>query len=220
MRINQWLAKNTDLSRRKADEAISDGRVKVNGSVIKLTQVVNDPDNQQILLDGHLIKVKTNQTLVLLLNKPLGYVCSRDGQGSKTVYDLLPDNLKDLNIAGRLDKDSHGLVVMTNDGNLLNELTHPSSNKHKIYEVSTTRPLDINDQKKLEKGVDIGDNRLSKLKIYKITPNKYRVTMYEGRNRQIRRTFEALNYEVKSLNRTNLGNYQLSDLPLGKYKIL
>ena len=217
MRLNKFLGKNTILSRRKADTAISNGRVKVNGKVAKLGVDISSGDT--VTLDGKIVDIIETELLTILLNKPVGYVCSKDGQGSKTVYDLLPAKYRNLNIAGRLDKDSSGLVVLTNNGNLLNELTHPSKNKQKIYEVTLDKSLRPEELTMLTTGVNIGDNRLSRFKsINEISSKKYEVILEEGRNRQIRRTFEALRYKVTLLQRTEMGNFKLQGLVPGDHR--
>lgn len=217
MRLNKFLADNTALSRRKADSAIVNGRVNVNGQKAILGIEVEPRD--VILLDGVKIKPASKETVVVLLNKPVGYVSSKRGQGSKTVYDLLPAAYSELNIAGRLDKDSSGLVVLTNSGELLNELAHPGNNKEKVYEVILDKELWPEDQKKLLKGVNIGDERPSKFKRMKKTSSKsFEIVLSEGRNRQVRRSFKTLGYEVVGLERTRLGSYSLKDIPSGKFK--
>lgn len=218
MRINKFLAYNTDLSRRKADDAISAGRVTVNG-------ILPDPgttiDKQSVvLLDGIEIKNTQKEPIVLLVNKPEGYVCSKDGQGGKTVYKLIPQMYGGLNIAGRLDKDSSGLLVLTNNGELLNELTHPSNNKAKTYEVTVDKPIASKDMKQIHSGVNIGDSRLSKMQIQALTKENYKIKLQEGRNRQIRRTLSALGYKVISLHRTKLGPYSIEDLSKKVYNIV
>jgi len=125
----------------------------------------------------------------------------------------LPKAYENLNIAGRLDKDSSGLVVMTNDGSLLNELTHPSNNKEKAYIVSIDKTLWPEDQKKLLSGADIGDERPSKFKrLRKQSEKTYEIILEEGRNRQIRRAFESLGYQVTKLHREQLGRFRLGKL--------
>jgi 23S rRNA pseudouridine2605 synthase len=220
MRLNKFLAENTELSRRKADNAIENGRVKINGTVATLGQAVNEVD--AVSLDGNLVAVKqTKESVTLLLHKPIGYVCSKNGQGSKTVYDLLPEEYKQLNIAGRLDKDSSGLVLLTNDGTLLNEVTHPSSKKEKIYEVIIDKEIDSAHRKLLLNGTDIGDERPSKFKfLKKISGTTYEVVIEEGRNRQIRRTFEALDYKIIKLHREQIGKYKLEKLKPKEYIII
>ncbi len=222
MRLNQFLARHTDLSRRSADQAIAEGRVEINGTPAKLGDVVIASD--RVTLDGHLVEPAAPLTTIML-NKPTGYVCSRQGQGSQTVYDLLPKKLHHLNPVGRLDKDSSGLLLMTNDGSLANELTHPRYQKTKIYLVELDKELQTRDGTKLRKGVSIGDDRPSKLEVTQhwvggAGNRLYRVAISEGRNRQIRRSFAALGYKVTSLHRISFGPYTLGTLKPGAYKPL
>jgi 23S rRNA pseudouridine2605 synthase len=215
MRINLFIASATGLSRRAADKAIDNGRITINGQLANLGDQIGD--NDRVKLDGQAIK-PAEQLHTVILNKPVGYVCSREGQGSRTIYDLLPDELHNLKPVGRLDKDSSGLLLMTNDGQQAHELTHPSFTKQKVYEVSLDKALDPEAQKQIIAGVQLEDG-LSRLKLagggQVIT-----VVMSEGRNRQIRRTFEALGYQVTRLHRLRFGNYDLGDLGSGKYIIL
>lgn len=150
-----------------------------------------------------------------MLNKPAGYVCSRDGQGSRTVYDLLPPEMRALKPVGRLDKDSSGLLLLTNDGDLANNLTHPRYNKEKTYVVELHEPLSEPDRRKIGQGVKLEDG-ISKLQIKNPAGKSFTVVMSEGRNRQIRRTFEALGYTVTKLHRTKFGPYALENLGPGK----
>lgn len=217
MRINKFLAQFGNLSRRAADTAISDGRVLVNGRPPEMGQQISETDI--VSLDGRAITpdVKT-QTIVL--NKPIGYVCSRNGQGSSTVYDLLPSDLHQLKPVGRLDKNSSGLLLLTNDGQLAYELTHPSFQKLKIYEITLDKQLEpLHQQMINDYGVTLEDGP-SKLQLERRDESraKWRVLMREGRNRQIRRTFSALGYEVIGLHRTNFGNYNLGELKPGVYQ--
>jgi 23S rRNA pseudouridine2605 synthase len=223
MRLNRFIASNTDLSRRKADDLIAAGKVVINRQVANLGTVVSAHDT--ILIDGKKINLKTTEHRIVLLHKPVGYVCSRDGQGSPTVYDLLQKSMQQLNIAGRLDKDSSGLVVLTDDGILMQELTHPSNDKEKVYIITLSKPLADGEIARIAKGVDIGDKKVSKLLVLPLKSNVlnlksplYEVRIYEGRNRQIRRSFEALGYHVVSLHRTQLGPYKLGSLVPKQYK--
>lgn len=220
MRINQWLATHSNLSRRKADEAIAHGRVKINGKVLATGEAVTNPDSQRIELDDRVLEPHSKKNTIILLHKPVGYICSRDGQGAPTVYDLIPRDYANLNIAGRLDKDSSGLVLLTNNGVLLNELTHPSNNKSKVYTVTLNRVFASEDNNKLREGVDIGDSRPSSFSLKHISHNSYEVILEEGRNRQIRRTFDALGYRVTALRRESLGEYRLSRIESGDFVIL
>ena len=137
VRLNKHLALLSGLSRRAADSAIADGRVAVNGVQANVGQVISGTET--ITLDGQQLRVQTLQTI--LLNKPAGYVVSRNGQGSRTVYDLLPKELHNLKPVGRLDKDSSGLLLLTNDGDLAAQLTHPKYQKIKRYHVTLDHAL-------------------------------------------------------------------------------
>lgn len=216
MRINKYLAKATGLSRRAADEVIAQGRVTINGAQPALGQEATQTD--LILLDGKTVESPTKHTTILL-NKPKGYVVSREGQGSKTVYDLLPPELHSLKPVGRLDKDSSGLLLLTDDGQLANSLTHPRYQKTKIYELELNKPLSDQDLNKITTtGLQLEDGP-SRFELQKSGSDKqWRAILKEGRNRQIRRTFSAAGYQVTRLHRTNFGNYNLSGLATGQYK--
>lgn len=215
MRINQYIALCSGLSRRQADQAISSGRVLINDKVAVLGDRVNV--NDKVKLDNEPVD-KPGDTNLIMLNKPKGYVCSRSGQGSLTIYDLLPKELAKLKPIGRLDKDSSGLLLLTNDGQLAYKLTHPKFSKIKVYEVSLNKPLTQSGQIKLERGVKLEDG-LSKLALSPLKKDRlfFKVKLSEGRNRQIRRSFSHLGYQVVDLKRTQMGQYKLKDLSEGKY---
>ncbi len=220
MRLNQYLAQNTQLSRRGADTAISEGRVVVNGQNPSPGHQVQASD--QVYLNDKLVMPHSTSKTLLLLNKPTGYVCSRDGQGSKTIYELLPQEFQRLNPAGRLDKNSSGLLVLTDDGDLANQLTHPKYGKIKVYEIALKEPLQpLHHQMISDFGIQLEDGP-SKLQVEKLNDQgtKLRITMAEGRNRQIRRTFAALGYHVSMLNRTHFGDYHLGKLLPGEIKVV
>jgi len=222
MRINKYIAQASSLSRRKADEAIAAGRVQINGQSAEQGQEIGDTDT--VTLDGRAITPPV-KTITIMLNKPVGYVVSRNGQGSPTIYELLPAEYQNLQPVGRLDKDSSGLLLLTNDGDLANELTHPSHQKLKIYQVTLDKPLTPDDKTRIEQGIELEDGP-SKLEIKTLENRKsvienchlYEVKMSEGRNRQIRRTFAALGYKVQTLHRTHFGDHQLGTLQSGKIK--
>jgi 23S rRNA pseudouridine2605 synthase len=216
MRLNQYIALHTAISRRRADQLIKDSKVLVNDAPAKLGQSVTTTD--KVAVNGLAIHPKTKFTTITL-NKPAGYVVSRDGQGSKTIYDLLPQEFRDLKPIGRLDKNSSGLLLLTNDGELANKLTHPKYQKEKIYEVELDKQLKPEDKTKIEKGVMLEDG-ISKLKLEKINGKKLKIVMSEGRNRQIRRTFATLGYKVTKLHRTQLENHTINDLESGKFQLL
>lgn len=212
MRVNKFIASHTNISRRKVDELINDGRITVNDQLAYKGQKISSID--KIKIEGKLLTLIA--TTAILLNKPKGYVCSRNGQGSKTVYDLLPKEYRQLKSVGRLDKDSSGLLLLTNDGNLAYKLTHPSFKKEKKYLVTVSPELTKTNKQNIEAGIMLEDG-ISKLNI--TTKNKeWLITMHEGRNRQIRRTFEAIGYTVTKLHRIEFGNYKLGDLNTSQYK--
>jgi len=217
MRINKYVALASHLSRRQADTAIAEGRVAVNGAAPEVGQEISDSD--RVTLDGLAITPAVKTTLIL--NKPVGYVVSRDGQGSQTVYDLLPPEYQHLNPVGRLDKNSSGLILLTNDGEMTQELTHPSRRKQKIYEITLDKPLQpLHRQMIQDHGIQLDDG-LSKFQVERIQSGddlQWRITMFEGRNRQIRRTFAALGYEIKTLHRTQFGPYTLRNLTPASYE--
>lgn len=216
MRLNKYVAQSTGLSRRAADAAIAAGRVKINQKTAQLGDTA--AIGATVTLDDRAITPSV-KTLTVMLNKPVGYVCSRRGQGSQTVYDLLPPELQQLKLVGRLDKDSSGLLLLTNDGDLANRLTHPRYGKTKLYQVRLNKPLAPEHQQQIERGVQLEDGS-SRLKLDR--PNdrqtSWQITMYEGRNRQIRRTFAQVGYRVVQLHRTQFGAYKLDRLMTGKYR--
>ena len=190
--------------------------MRVNGQVAVLGQQI-DPTKDQITLSGE--PVKTAAPVTIVLNKPVGYVTSRRGQGSKTIYDLLPAEFQQLKPAGRLDKASSGLLVLSNDGDLINQLIHPSRGKSKRYQVRLDRPLDSLGREYLEAGVVLTEGK-SRLKLVKRSGADLTVELATGWNRQIRRTFEALEYGVMALQRDKIGAISLDDLATGRWRNL
>jgi len=217
MRINKFVASSLGVSRRTADLEISKGNVWINGKPAQTGSLISPTD--VVTMDGKLLELPT-KIITIMLNKPAGYVCSRQGQGSATVYELLPPQLHKLKSIGRLDKDSTGLLLLTNDGQLAHQLTHPSFQKTKLYQVSLSRELSEKDWLSITgPGVMLKDGQ-SRLKLNPINNSKFEwiVSLNEGRNRQIRRTFESLGYAIKKLHRTRVGSYQLGLLAPGQYK--
>lgn len=218
IRINKYLAERLGLSRRECDDYITGGRVEVDGEPARLGQSVND--TSQIKVDGQLIDSQVDYKYILL-HKPAGYVCSRRRQGdSPTVYELLPDELHELKLVGRLDRDSSGLILLTNDGDFAHQMTHPKFHKVKLYEVTLDQALQpLHRQMISEYGVMLEDGKsqfgLSRLR--EGDESAWQATLTEGRNRQIRRSFAALGYTVTSLHRTTFGPYALDELQKGDY---
>ena len=252
IRLNKFLAERLGLSRREADDVISAGKVTVNGETAKLG--VRIDKNSRVCYNNIIVPFDT-EYLYLAFNKPIGYVCSRRAQGSApTLYELLPSEYQKLKTVGRLDKDSSGLILLTNDGDFAFQMTHPKFHKEKIYEVELDRPLEpLHQQMISDYGVmlDDGPSKFTVIRnegkpsdsrafattgaIDEASPvttgaseeareslslPSYIVTLSEGRNRQIRRTFAALGYRVTALHRTQFGKYQLSGLEPGKYVII
>lgn len=221
VRLNKHLAHTLGISRRAADEKIAQGKVAVNGTIVGLGTVIH-PDRDQIKVNTKDVSAKSKRYHYVLLNKPVGYICSRRQQGeTPTIYELLPPQYHSLKVAGRLDKDSCGLVLLTNDGDMIFRLTHPSFAKKKIYHVQLDTPLEPVDRAKIVRGVKLEDG-VSKFGIKGVLqkidqPPRYEVTLREGRNRQIRRTFRQLGYRVIHLKRQSLGPYSLDQLTDERY---
>ncbi len=213
MRINKYLAQATGYSRREIDRLIEENRIKVNGELPEIGQSVDETD--AIIVDGMPVQ-RINAPTTIMLNKPAGYVCSRDGQGSQTIYDLIPAEFERLKPVGRLDKDSSGLILLTDDGDLAYKLTHPSFEKTKVYKVELSSAIDDRQRDMIEQGIRLEDG-LSQL-LLNGSNFVWEVKMHEGRNRQIRRTFEAIGVKVRTLHRIQFGDYKLGDLASAKYR--
>lgn len=221
MRLNKYLAQATGISRRAADTAIELGDVLVNGEIPSAGHAVTSTD--VVRYKGRTLVNASNPThITIMLNKPVGYICSRDGQGGRTIYELLPSKLHGLKPVGRLDKNSSGLLLMTTDGDLAHQLTHPSFAKTKVYKIAINQPLTPEDQSQIQNGVqlDDGTSKLELTPLSQTDQHNWKVTMTEGRNRQIRRTFDALGYNVVKLHRTHFGPYTLANLKPGEYQEL
>lgn len=221
IRLNKYLALHMGFSRREADEYIERGYVKVNDIVVNLGARIAESDT--IVVNGKPIKGNTAYQYIAF-NKPAGYVCSRRSQGDlPTIYELLPPEYHHLKTVGRLDFNSSGLIILTNDGDFTYRLTHPKFAKTKIYNVRLDHELEpLHQQMISDHGVQLEDGP-SKMMLERLTDDnrlEWKVTMSEGRNRQIRRTFSSLGYDVKKLHRTNFGNYSIGDIKPGKLEIV
>lgn len=222
VRLNKHIASALAIGRRQVDFLIEKGKVKVNGQVPELGARVRPGD--EILVDGKPLDEQARPYLYLALNKPVGYVCSRKQQGeSPTIYSLIPDNYRHLKPVGRLDKDSSGLILLTNDGDFAHHMTHPRFIKVKQYEVTLSQPLQpLHRQMISDYGISLPDGP-SKLDLARLEEGNdlgWIVTMHEGRNRQIRRTFASLGYDVRELHRTHFGPYLLSGLAEGAFELV
>jgi len=222
MRINKYLAQSGVASRRNADKLIEDGVVKINGKIAKLGDEVDFSDS--VSVNGKQINTVKKYDYYMM-NKPKGYVCTvKDDKDRKTVMDLLPNNSKRLFPVGRLDYDSEGLLILTNDGDLTFKLTHPKNEVPKTYLVKTEKPVSDEDLVKLRSGVVIDGVKTKKCNVKLIETNKtgskLHVTITEGRNRQIRKMFEAVNNCVDFLKRIKIGDLALTGLNRGEIRAL
>lgn len=206
-------------SRRKADELIQDGGVMMNGEqVTNMATQVSESDT--ITLFGREGKVREH--IYIAFHKPVGYVCTHRVQTDrqKTIFDLLPLSFAGLKIAGRLDKDSQGLMVLSSDGNFIQDISHPSRGKRKTYLVTLDKPLRQADKASLLSGVKLKDGISTFTSVSQIKPHLLRVMMSEGKNRQIRRTLEKLGYKVRTLERTRMGGLELGVLKAGEHRFI
>ena len=223
MRINKFIAESGVASRRQADKLIEDGVVKINGRIAKLGDEV-EVGEDSVSVNGKLINVVKKYDYYMM-NKPKGYVCTvKDDKGRKTVMDLLPNDQKRLFPVGRLDYDTEGLLILTNDGNLTFKLTHPRNEIPKTYVVKTEKPVLDKDLVALRSGVVIDGVRTKKCNVKLIEStkdgSKLHITITEGRNRQIRKMIEAVNNNVDFLKRIKIGDLTLTELNRGEIRAL
>lgn len=217
-RLNKFLANNGVCSRRKADEYIESGRVSINGVVVtELGTKVTEKD--KVWVDGKEI-TDDSQKMYVKLNKPTGVVSTAKEQfGRQCVTDLVDAKVR-LYPVGRLDMYSEGLILLTNDGEFANRITHPRSHVSKTYEVTLTQEVLDEDIEKLKSGVDIGGYVTKKAEVTRLDENVLKIVIYEGKNRQIRKMCEVTGYKVKKLKRIKIGELELGNLKIGKYEFL
>ena len=223
MRINKFLANCGVASRRGADKLIEDGAVKINGKVCSPGDDV-DVGSDSVTVNGKPVNT-VKKFDYYMMNKPKGYVCTvKDDKGRKTVMDLLPPNAKRLFPVGRLDYDTEGLLLLTNDGDLTFKLTHPKNEVPKTYLVKTEKPVSEEDVQKLRSGVYIDGVKTNRCNVRLIentkTGSKLHITITEGRNRQVRKMFEAVNNNVDFLKRIKIGDLTLRGLDRGEVRQL
>lgn len=220
-RLNKYLALQLGISRREADELIENKKVSVNGEIAILgTRII---PSDALVVAGKALTSNTDY-VYLAFHKPIGYVCSRRQQGDNpTIYDLIPTQYHNLKPVGRLDKDSSGLILLTNDGDFAYQMTHPSFHKIKIYKVALDHELEpLHQQMISDYGVQLDDGR-SQFELGRLNDDdrlEWQIHMSEGRNRQIRRTFASLGYEVVKLHRIQFGPFALNDLASGEFKVV
>ncbi len=222
-RLQKILARAGVASRRRCEELIRDGRVAVDGLVTTEMGCKVDPDNQRITFDGK--PIRSEEKVYLLLNKPTGYVTTlSDPQGRPIVTDLLPDITKRVFPVGRLDLNSEGALLLTNDGQLTNYVLHPRYGVKKTYEVSVEYAPATRDIKRLEQGIRIDGMKTLPAKISFISRKKgnirIKVIIHEGKKRQVRKMFSAIGHPVKKLKRTAYGRLTLGGLNTAEYRLL
>ena len=225
VRLQKFLAEQGVASRRKSEELIMAGKVKVNGHVAQIGQKINPRKDLVTVGKQKITSVKNRKMIYIMLHKPRGYVTTvSDEQNRKTVMDLVSDIDERIYPVGRLDKDSEGLLILTNDGSFTNAMTHPSHNYSKVYRV-TVRPK-ITDEilYNLRSGIEIDGKKTAPCEVTVLTTEENRVVLEiilkEGRNRQIRKMCESQGLEVARLKRTAIGSLKLGMLPQGKYREL
>ena len=218
MRLNRFLAAAGLGSRRRCDELIAAGRVTINGKTCTDFSVEPNP-RDHVKVNGKLVHVAP--PLTIMLHKPAGFVSTRrDPRVRDTIFDLLPAKFSRLFNIGRLDAQTEGLLLLTNDGDLAQRLTHPRYEIEKEYEVILDRPWDPGLTSKLLRGIFLDGQRAQIAQLHSISPVHLRVVLAQGINRQIRRMFEAVGYRVKRLVRIRIGPVRLGDLPRGHWRAL
>jgi pseudouridine synthase len=221
IRLQKIIAAAGLASRREAERLIQDGRVTVNGKVVTDLGIRVDPEENHIKVRGKLIQPPKTKTY-LALNKPAGYVSThKDPQGRPTVLDLIHGVRERVFVVGRLDFNSEGLILLTNDGELANALMHPKYHVSKTYQVKVKGHPDASRLQKLSRGIQLADGPTKPVKIEKVRYLKanttLEITLYEGRKRQIRRMFEKIGHPVLRLKRVRIGPIRLSGLSPGKF---
>ena len=217
IRLNKYLSEIGYCSRRAGDKLIESGRVLINNEPATLGQKIIITD--EIKIDNEVVDVKSKRKIYLALNKPIGIVCTTDTRVEKdNIIDFInyPERIFPI---GRLDKPSSGLILLTNDGDIVNKILRTEHNHEKEYLVRVDKPLSQTIIDRMSKGVPILDTITKECEIKKISTNEFKIILTQGLNRQIRRMCEYFNYKVVSLERTRIMNIKL-DLPLGEHREL
>ena len=218
MRLQKFLSAAGVCSRRKGEEFIKAGRISVNGEVIVELGTKIDPDQDRVEVDGKAIK-PSNTLVYIALNKPKDYVTSCSHPGEKVVVDLV-DISERIYPVGRLDKDSTGLLLLTNDGRLHHRLSHPSFDHEKEYDVTVSKPITDGALKNISKGMPMMGTKTRPAEIKKISPKRFRIVLKEGKNRQIRRMVRKVGNHITRLKRIRVSNIELRRLAVGHWRYL
>ncbi|TET73778.1 MAG: rRNA pseudouridine synthase [Candidatus Aminicenantes bacterium] len=224
IRLNKFLAQAGVASRREVDKMIAEGRIKVNGQVVQVLGYKIDDEKDRVDVEGRRVE-KEEELVYLMINKPPGYLVTlKDNFQRPTIQQLLPSLRKRVFPVGRLDYDSSGLLLLTNDGELAYRLTHPRFKVPKVYLVKVKGEPDPSELTRLEKGIYLDDKKTAPAKIAQIggDPKKslLKVEIYEGRKREVKRMFQAIGHKVLQLQRINFGGLRLGSLKMGKWRFL
>ncbi len=223
MRLNKFLSSSGVASRRKCDELILEGKVEVNGKVVNTLGIKIDEKKDKVKVGGKVIKLPSS-FVYIKLNKPKGYACTAsDEKGRKTIYDLVECEERLFSI-GRLDYDTEGLIILTNDGNFANQVAHPRYKMEKEYRVTVEGEIKESELAVMRKGVVVEGQRMPAARVewlsFENGFTKLSVIIDEGQNRQIRRMFEAIGHQIKLLKRVRIGEVRLGGLKRGEYRDL
>lgn len=222
LRLNKYIASTGFCSRRKADEYIEAGMVFVNGTkVLELGFIINSKD--KVTINGN--EIKPQALTYIRYYKPAGYITTMDDEkGRKTIYDILPDEVQNLKPIGRLDKDSTGLLILTNDGDFINSMAHPAIKVPKVYRVCAQGKLNLNDLQLMEQGIEIEKNQIAyafaRIIEFEGKNTILEMVLYQGLNRQIRKMLDVLGHPVISLKRLSMGPVDLQGLKKGQFKYI
>jgi 23S rRNA pseudouridine2605 synthase len=217
--LERILSKAGLGTRKDARMWIGDGRVHVNGKVVRDPDAWIDVERDSVAFDGE--ELRNEERVYLLLHKPVGYLTTnRDPQGRPTIYDLLPDGGPHVSYAGRLDFDTSGLLILTNDTQFAERLTNPEHHIPKTYLVNASRPLGDEKLDALRRGIDLEDGPTRPAHVTRLSESEFEITITEGRNRQVRRMVEALDAQVVTLVRIAIGAIRIADLPSGQTRAL
>lgn len=217
MRINKFLSETGITSRRGADKFIEAGRVTINGKLAELGSKVES--NDEVKVDGKIIEQPKQQYVYLALNKPVGITSTTERHIEGNIVDFVNHPERIFHI-GRLDKDSEGLILLTNDGDIVNEILRVENEHEKEYIVKVDMPITESFLSKMEEGVEILGTKTLPAKAEKLSNYAFKLTLRQGLNRQIRRMCSALGYEVRNLQRVRIINIVLEDLPVGQWRDL
>jgi 23S rRNA pseudouridine2605 synthase len=220
IRLNKFLSSAGVCSRRKADELISKGFVSVNGKMVTELGTCID-ENAKVVCNNKIVQQKKSQDKIyIVLNKPINCICTADDpEGRRTIFDLI--NVKErIFSVGRLDRNTSGVLLLTNDGEFANKMSHPSFKIKKTYKVTLDRELTPGDMEKIQRGIKLEDGFIKVDSVYYDKMKNLFVVLHSGKNRIVRRIFESLNYKVRALDRISFGGITKDSLPRGQWKFI